>query len=101
MRRPHPRIRVGVRPNRRRSNRLSVAESPKPTCAEAIYPWYVLHQSLMIAVLFWLKPMQLGPWMEPALVLLGTVGGCLLLHELLIRRSRWLRPLFGLKSSVR
>jgi hypothetical protein len=39
--------------------------------------------------------------MEPALVLLGTVGGCLLLHELLIRRSRWLRPLFGLKSSVR
>lgn len=72
-----------------------------PYCTEAIYPWYVLHQSLMIAVLFWLKPMQLGPWMEPALVLLGTVGGCLLLHELLIRRSRWLRPLFGLKSSVR
>jgi len=33
MRHPHPRIRVGVRPNRRRSNRLSVAESPKPTCA--------------------------------------------------------------------
>ncbi|WP_340569217.1 acyltransferase [Stenotrophomonas sp. G106K1] len=72
-----------------------------PYCTEAIYPWYVLHQSLMIAVLFWLKPMQLGPWMEPALVLLGTVGGCLLLHELLIRRSCWLRPLFGLKSSLR
>jgi hypothetical protein len=28
----------------------------------------------------------------------GTVGGCLLIHELLIRRVRWLRPLFGLRA---
>lgn len=69
-----------------------------PYCTEAIYPWYMLHQSLIIALLFWLKPLQLGPWMEPALLLAGTVGGCLLIHELLIRRSRWLRPLFGLRA---
>ena len=66
-----------------------------PYCTEAIYPWYMLHQSLIIGLLFWLKPLQLGPWMEPALLLVGTVGGCLLIHELLIRRSRWLRPLFA------
>ena len=52
---------------------------------------------LIIVLLFWLKPLQLGPWMEPALLLAGTVGGCLLIHELLIHRVRWLRPLFGLK----
>ena len=68
-----------------------------PYCTEAVYPWYILHQSLLIALLFWLKPLQLGPWVEPALVLLGTVAGCLLIHELLIRRVRWLRPLFGLR----
>jgi hypothetical protein len=37
--------------------------------------------------------------MEPALLLAGTVGGCLLIHELLIRRVRWLRPLFGLRAN--
>ncbi len=68
-----------------------------PVSTEAIYPWYMLHQSLIIVLLFWLKPLQLGPWLEPALLLGGTVGGCLLIHELLIRRCRWLRPLFGLR----
>ena len=33
------------------------------------------------------------------LLLAGTVGGCLLIHELLIRRVRWLRPLFGLRAN--
>ena len=32
---------------------------------------------------------------EPLLVVAGTVAGCLLLHEGLIRRVGWLRPLFG------
>ena len=72
-----------------------------PYCTEAIYPWYMLHQSLIIALLFWLKPLQLGAWSEPALLLGGTVGGCLLIHELLIRRVRWLRPLFGLRAEPR
>ena len=70
-----------------------------PYCTEAIYPWYMLHQSLIIMLLFWLKPLQLGPWLEPSLLLGGTVGGCLLIHELLIRRVRWLRPLFGLRAN--
>lgn len=68
-----------------------------PYCTEAVYPWYILHQSLIIALLFWLKPLHLGPWWEPLLVLAGTVAGCLLLHEGLIRRVAWLRPLFGVR----
>jgi hypothetical protein len=31
------------------------------------------------------------------LLIAGTAGGCLLLHECLIRRTALLRPLFGLK----
>ena len=38
-----------------------------------------------------------GPVLEPALILVGTVGGCWALHEFVIRRVRWLRPCFGLK----
>ena len=69
-----------------------------PYCTEAIYPWYMLHQSLIIVLLFWLKPLQLGPLAEPALVLGGTIAGCLLIHEVIIRRTPWLRPLFGLRA---
>jgi len=67
-----------------------------PWANEAVYPWYVLHQSLIVALAFWLLPMHLGPIVEPALVLLGTIAGCALLHAI-IRRSAVLRPLFGLK----
>mgnify|MGYP001107175037 CR=1 FL=1 len=46
----------------------------------------------------YLRPgtLHLGPIVEPALVLLGTVAGCALLHAI-IRRSNVLRPLFGMK----
>ncbi|KHL56475.1 acyltransferase family protein [Xanthomonas cannabis] len=67
-----------------------------PYCTQAVFPWYILHQSLIILALYWLAPLHLGPLLEPALVLLATVAGCLLLHEYLIRRVRWLRPLFGM-----
>jgi len=30
------------------------------------------------------------------LLLVATIGGCAALHELIIRRSRLLRPLFGM-----
>jgi glucans biosynthesis protein C len=65
-----------------------------------VYPWYVLHQSLIVAIAFAVLPMQLGPVAEPALVLAGTIAGCAVLHAL-IRRVPVLRPLFGLKSQPR
>jgi glucans biosynthesis protein C len=71
-----------------------------PWANDAVYPWYVLHQSLIVAIAFAVLPMQLGPVVEPALVLLGTIGGCALLHAL-IRRVSVLRPLFGLKRQPR
>lgn len=68
-----------------------------PYCSEAVFPWYILHQALIIVLAYWLVPLRLGPVVEPLLLICGTVAGCLLLHELLIRRIGWLRPLFGLK----
>src|SRR3546814_18238589 len=68
-------------------------------CTEAVYPWYILHQSLIVPLAFWLAPLRLGPVLDTALVLGGTVGGCLLLHDLVVRRPPILRPLFGLGSN--
>lgn len=72
-----------------------------PYAREAVFPWYILHQSVLLAMAYWLIPLKLGPVLEPTLVLLGTVGGCAALHEGVIRRTPWLRPLFGLDAKPR
>jgi hypothetical protein len=66
-----------------------------PRANQAVYPWYILHQSLIVPLVFVLTPLALAGWLEISLVLAGTVLGCLLIHELLIRRIQWIRPLFG------
>ncbi|MDR7152062.1 peptidoglycan/LPS O-acetylase OafA/YrhL [Hydrogenophaga palleronii] len=67
---------------------------------ESVYPWYVLHQTLVIVLAVWLAPLALGPVVEPIVLLLGTVLGCWFLTDGLVRRVGWLRPLFGLKRQV-
>ncbi|HYM86157.1 MAG TPA: acyltransferase family protein [Pseudoxanthomonas sp.] len=69
-----------------------------PYATEAVYPWYILHQSLIIPIAFWLIPVRTGPIGESLLLISGTVAGCLVLHEFAIRRVGLLRPLFGLKG---
>ena len=68
---------------------------------ESVYPWYVLHQTLIVVAVVWLAPLALGPVLEPALILVATIGGCWLLTDGLVRRVRWLRPLFGLTRRAR
>jgi glucans biosynthesis protein C len=68
---------------------------------EAVYPWYILHQTITVWIGFHIARHSLGPVIEPIIVLCVTIAGCLLLHEFLIRRIRWLRPLFGLKPVAR
>lgn len=72
-----------------------------PYATQAVYPWYILHQSLLVPLAFALGAIALPGWLEFSLVLGGTVAGCALLHEFLIRRVRWLHPLFGVESEVR
>lgn len=63
---------------------------------EAVFPYYILHQTIIVTVGFWLTRQSLGVWPEFLLLTLATVGGCVIGHEI-IRRIRLLRPLFGLK----
>ena len=67
-----------------------------PYATEAVFPWYMLHQTLIVGLAYVLIPLHLGAVLEPVLLVTGTVAGCALLHEVLIRRTPWLRPLFGL-----
>ena len=69
-----------------------------PYATEAVYPWYILHQTITVTVGFNLSRLALGPVVEPALLLIATFGGCYLIHEYIIRRIPLLRPLFGLQA---
>ena len=62
---------------------------------ESVYPWYLLHQTVIIVAIFWLAPLQLPVGLEAVLLVLATVAGCCGITAV-VRRRRWLRPLFGL-----
>ncbi len=66
---------------------------------EAVYPYYILHQSLLIVAMHALSQAALGPVFEPLAIIAITFAGCALLFEV-IRRVRPLRVLFGLKWSA-
>lgn len=63
---------------------------------QAILPWYMLHQTLIVLLAFWLMRFALPQALEAMLILGGTVLGCLVGYEL-IRRYAISRLLFGLK----
>jgi peptidoglycan/LPS O-acetylase OafA/YrhL len=65
--------------------------------SESVYPWYMLHQTLIVVGAVLLAPLALGPVIEPALLVALTIAGCWALTGGLVRRVNLLRPLFGLK----
>ena len=68
-----------------------------PWATESVYPWYMLHQTLILIFAAALVPLAAGRVLEPILIAGGTVLGCLAITEMLVRPWRWARPLFGLK----
>jgi len=66
-----------------------------PYATEAVFAWYILHQTITVTLGYNLARLELGPVVEPILVLGGTIAGCGLLYEVVIRRIGILRPLFG------
>ena len=45
-----------------------------PWARQAVFPWYILHQSAIVLLAYWLVPLKLGPVVEPLLILAGTVA---------------------------
>ena len=46
-----------------------------PYATEAVYPWYILHQTITVVAGVYLSRLALGPVAEPLLLLLATLGG--------------------------
>jgi len=63
----------------------------------AVYPWYILHQSIIIPLAYYLSFYKFTGWVEFLMVTGGTVVGCAVLYKLVISRIALLRVLFGMK----
>lgn len=68
---------------------------------EAVYPWYIMHQTVIVMIGYYVARWNLGLWWKYAVVLAAMTIVTGALHEFIIRRSRVLRPLFGLKVRPR
>jgi len=63
---------------------------------EAVLPWYILHQTVIIVVAMNLSKYSLGGFWEPILVTIGTFATCFISYEL-IKRNNITRFIFGMK----
>jgi len=64
---------------------------------QAAYPVYILHMFFLYLGSFLIMPLAISPWLQLILIVAFTFIGCFALYELLIRRVRFLRSLFGLR----
>ena len=69
----------------------------RATLTEAVFPFYLIHQTIIVVVMYWLLPAALPAWAEFAILLTATVTGCWLFY-IGGRAMPWLRPAIGLRS---
>ncbi|SHN07901.1 Acyltransferase family protein [Duganella sacchari] len=62
---------------------------------EAVFPVYILHQTLIVSMAHWMKPIKLAPGIEGVFLIVLTFGFSFGVFEV-VRRIAVLRPLFGL-----
>jgi glucans biosynthesis protein C len=65
--------------------------------SEAVFPVYIFHQTWIILLTQVFLPLKLKPLLEGPLIILLTFSLSWLSY-LIVRRSMWLRPWFGLSS---
>lgn len=65
--------------------------------SKAVYPVYIVHMPVQYCISYFLLPLNLPAILKLIMLLIGTFGTCLLIHEFVISRFKWLQPLFGMK----
>ena len=67
-------------------------------CNRAVYPFYILHQTITLIIAYFIMGKDWGFWPKATLLTTGTFLGCFLLYQFLILPIKWLHPFFGLKK---
>ncbi|MCD4709837.1 MAG: acyltransferase family protein [Bacteroidales bacterium] len=64
---------------------------------QAAYPIYIIHMIFLYLGSRLIIPLDISPLLQFVLIVTFTFVGCFAFYELVIRRVKFLRPLFGLK----
>ncbi len=67
----------------------------------AVYPFYILHQTVTIVLGYYMLQVDWPFAAKFLLMLVGTFGISGLVYELIIRKVKFLQPLFGVKTAVK
>ncbi|HEX8134199.1 MAG TPA: acyltransferase, partial [Actinomycetes bacterium] len=64
---------------------------------QAVLPFYVLHETVIVVVAYAVLAWRIGAGLQYCLIVLASLAATLLLYDLGVRRTRLTRFLFGLK----
>ena len=67
---------------------------------QAVFPCYLAHQTILVAAVWMVRPLNLPAFVEAPLLVTVTIGGCIAVYEG-VRRINLVRPLWGLKPLPR
>ncbi|MDP1555562.1 MAG: acyltransferase [Hyphomonas sp.] len=77
---------------------FALADGPvRRTLSEAVFPFYIIHQTIIVVAGHHLDPLRLPLWVEAPVLIGVTSAGCWLFYEL-GRRTGPLRVWFGLSA---
>ena len=76
---------------------LSFSNSLLRWARDASYPIYILHQTIIVTIGYFVIQRAWAPWVKYWIVLGSTLVSCILVYEFCIRRFALLRILFGMK----
>ena len=68
--------------------------------SQGAYPIYIIHMIFLYASSYRIFPLAIPTTLKFILIIIFTGVGCLACYDLIIRRVRILRPLFGLKETT-
>ena len=71
----------------------------RPMLTEAVFPFYIIHQTAIVVAMFALLQLGLPGWAEFVLLVATTALSCWLFYRV-GREIGWLRPLIGLRRRV-
>jgi surface polysaccharide O-acyltransferase-like enzyme len=66
--------------------------------SEAVYPFYMIHQTVTVIAVYWLLTYEVPPVEAFVLAVLATFGVTWAIYAWLVQPVAFLRPLFGLKA---
>ena len=68
---------------------------------EAVLPIYILHQTVIVIVTFFVIELSLSILPALFLVIIMSSFGSVIIYDLIVKRIKWVRFLFGMRALVR